>query len=454
MNADLRKQKNRTKRCMGILRRSGILYHAAAEGLAEAPDAAAFPADLPILSPVLHSYVIWILRKAMDDGIKRLYFLARDGYLPCRVAQAYCCRLQLPIDCRYLYCSRAALRIPMYHLDMEEALDYICRGGLDVTLHRIMLRAGLEENQAQTVFSMLELPYAFDEPIPYRGLAAVRVRLAQCPSFLELMRRNSEEAFPGLHGYFRQEGLLDEVPCAIVDSGWTGTMQKSIRDICRVCGSKTLPTGYYFGLYHLPEGSDASIYSAFFFTPGRGLLRKIFFNNNLFEVVFSAPHGSTLHYRHEDGRYAAVFAEPDGQIVNYICQLEHALDQYTRRVTEQMTIDVFRSIPVSQLRRLTASLLRLFMWIPTAVEAKAYGELPFSDDLQDLGRQELGRQMTKQQLRDGLVLFRLLQLFGICRKASSGSAWYEASAVRSLGFSLFHRADHLLYQLLVHSKPR
>jgi len=454
MNADQRKQKKRAKRCLRKLRCIDILHCAAAESLTRAPAEEAFPVDLLILNPVLHSYVMWLLRKAMDDGIERLYFLARDGYLPCRVARAYCLKLQLPIDCRYLYCSRASLRIPMYHLDIEEALDHICRGGLEVSLHRIMIRAGFDDEQARMIYPLLQLPYAIDEPIPYHSLAAVRRRLADCPVFLEQMHQHSENAFPALKGYFQQEGLLDEKPCAVVDSGWTGTMQKSIRDICRACGSQILPVGYYFGLYHLPKGSDAAAYSSFFFSPGQGLMRKVFFNNNLFEVVYSAPHGSTLRYQTENGRSDAVLAEPDEQIADYILHLEKTLDLFTRQVTEQITMDEFCSIPLSKLRCLTASLLGPFMWNPTPLEAKTYGSLPFSDDLQDLGRQELGRQMTSRELRDGLVLFRILQRFGISREASHSSAWYEASAVRSLRCSLFHRVDHFLYQLLVHIKPR
>ena len=68
------------------------------------------------VGPILFDYVWWILYQAQQRGIQRLYFLARDGYLLREIAQQFCARFGLKIECRYLYCSRAALRMPSYHL--------------------------------------------------------------------------------------------------------------------------------------------------------------------------------------------------------------------------------------------------------------------------------------------------------------------------------------------------
>ena len=96
-----------------------------------------------VLAPALNGFVVWVLQNAVKSGIERLYFLARDGYFMYRIAQRYCEELCLPVECVYLCCSRYSLRIPTYHTDMEEALSYICRGGIDVTLQKILDRSGL-----------------------------------------------------------------------------------------------------------------------------------------------------------------------------------------------------------------------------------------------------------------------------------------------------------------------
>ena len=94
-----------------------------------------------VLAPVLADFVLWLLRHALADGIRRLYFLARDGYFMYHASRFLCEKFELPIECRYLSCSRFSLRVPMFHLDRQAALDYICRGGIDVTIERILTRA-------------------------------------------------------------------------------------------------------------------------------------------------------------------------------------------------------------------------------------------------------------------------------------------------------------------------
>lgn len=407
-----------------------------------------------VLSPALHAYVLWILGSALRDGVERLYFLSRDGFLPYRIARTLCERLELGVECRYFYCSRAALRIPMYHLDVEDALDHICRGGLDVTPRRILMRAGLAEEEARELFPALELPYAYSEPIPYAGIPAVRQALAENEAFLQAMCSVSASRFPALKGYFRQEGVLDRGNFAVVDSGWTGTMQRSIRRICEACGGESTLSGYYFGLYHLPKDCDPDDYRSFFFGPSSGLWDKAFFCNNLFEVVYSAPHGTVLGYEPGADGFVPSLATPHGRIKEYIDSFAGQMEEYTDRVTRQMTRQKLRDLPAGDLIVVVRGLLRRFMWAPEREEAEAFGMLPFSDDLQDAGLQELAAKLDGSALWENHVLNRLLVMLGLRRGILRQSAWFEGSAVRSAEHSLWHRASFLVYKLLLYLRRR
>ena len=55
-----------------------------------------------VTAPVLFCYVRQILKTAQEKGIKRLYFLARDGYVMKEIAQIICKKQYIGIDCRYL----------------------------------------------------------------------------------------------------------------------------------------------------------------------------------------------------------------------------------------------------------------------------------------------------------------------------------------------------------------
>ena len=54
-----------------------------------------------ILSIVMNGFVLWVLKSAQKQGVKRLYFLARDGYFMYQCSKIYCEKFQLPIECRY-----------------------------------------------------------------------------------------------------------------------------------------------------------------------------------------------------------------------------------------------------------------------------------------------------------------------------------------------------------------
>ena len=95
--------------------------------------------------PILFDYVWWVLREAKAHGIRKLYFLARDGYTLKRIAETLCEQFQLDFSLEYLYCSRASLRMPCYHFIGEEAYDQLLNYGAHPSLKSILLRLVLTD---------------------------------------------------------------------------------------------------------------------------------------------------------------------------------------------------------------------------------------------------------------------------------------------------------------------
>lgn len=60
---------------------------------------------------ILFPYVEWIINRSMRLGLERLYFIARDGYLLKRIADAYINLYQLRLQTKYIYGSRQAWRV-------------------------------------------------------------------------------------------------------------------------------------------------------------------------------------------------------------------------------------------------------------------------------------------------------------------------------------------------------
>ena len=61
-----------------------------------------------VVGPLVFGFVHWCLTEAKARGLRRLYFVARDGQLPQRVAERLATAWGFDVECRYLHGSRQA----------------------------------------------------------------------------------------------------------------------------------------------------------------------------------------------------------------------------------------------------------------------------------------------------------------------------------------------------------
>jgi len=192
-----------------------------------------------IVGPLVLGFVHWCLSEAKSRGVRRLYFVARDGQLPQRVASRLASAWGFDIECHYLHGSRQA-----WHPAAEQ---------------------GADELRTQAV------------------------------------------------GYFRQAGLLNGTPWAMVDIGWHGNLQRSLGKLLALDGGTQPVTGFYFGL--VPGASALGTDTVLGYwnqLPARDHgVRRL--NHALWEIFLSADHGGVLGYREEAGRFEPVLREPRNQ---------------------------------------------------------------------------------------------------------------------------------------------
>ena len=460
----------RRARYLYLLKGSGIFYDVACRCLEEGPSTSAEnpsnrervirDVSICVLAPAMNSYIIWVLKAALKKKISRLYFLARDGYFMYTTAKTLCEKLHLPIDCRYLSCSRYSIRIPMFHFNMGGAFDYIVRGGIDVTLDKVLNRAGLSEPDKVNVINDIGTEFA-EGVIPYADLAKLRTRLEVSEVFVSAVKEHSEAAFPAARDYLEQEGLFEDVSYAFVDSGWTGSMQKVIGQLLDKCGHRRRLHGFYWGLYELPADVNTDDYKSFYFGPAFGTRRKVGFSNCLYESIFSAPHGMTLGYERRGKRIEPVYADIRDENKEFNELTGKYLDRFTEMMADLAVSGLsFAKKKGSKLERLThpekddvlRSLLDTFMGTPARHEAYVYGSLPFSDDVLDENEQQVAAEMTMKELETNHPLKKILILTGISKEKIRESAWYEGSAVRNGMDVNKHLRAYRLYKWLLYGK--
>lgn len=376
--------------------------------------------------PAIMEFAGWTLEEAVRSGKKRLYFLSRDGYqsylAACRLAELR----KLSVECRYLHVSRYAVRVPAYHLDMKSCLAQICSSGMEVTLERILKRGALTDEEALEVAERIGWKDTYREILNHRRIAELKEILGREPRFLNYVKVHSMEAYENAMGYLQQEGLLSDIPYAIVDSGWVGTFQQSLQTLIRSRKPHIRLEGYYFGLYEIPPDGSARDYHGWYFSPRKGLRRKVYFSNSLFEAVCSADEGMTVGYFQEENKYLPRL-DPEGNLNGEdlrrnLKALKCFLEKYAESSETQRCN--------SDGKMLVNRLFTLLMAKPSVMETESFGGLLFSDDVLTGNCQEAAAQLTEEEIRNLYILRRLDILSGRKKGCIRESAWIEGSVVR------------------------
>lgn len=403
--------------------------------------------------PILFEYIWWTLRKAKEDGIRRLYFLARDGYVMYQIANIICEKFQLDIECCYLYCSRIAWRLPQYHLQKEACLNKICLMGIDITLDKILERGSLNSKEKQEVYKRLEISDGEELKILSRlEIAEYRSKLEHCEGFLETVYAHSKKAYAATMGYLEQMGLLEDIPYAIVDTGWTGSMQESLNELLQSKGKAEKVKGFYFGIYNLPDSLDPNDVSAFFFAKKEQKKHKVYFNNCLFECLCGAMDGMTIRYELQEEKYVPVFYtksnrnvecwDLEGQIEVLLC--------YARNAAEQIQ---FADYQHNKSLMLVHKLCKAFMTFPTRDEANCYGDYIFSDDVTEKHVQKIAVEMTEREIRENHVVPKIMVSFGLKKMSTwyRQTCWLEGSVAREKRrYEGYHKLNTVLYKWMLY----
>lgn len=384
-----------------------------------------------VFAPVLVCFVNWVLEEAEKKGIKRLYFLARDGYQMYLAAKALKIQDESGIECRYLYGSRQAWRVPLFFLEREQCLEKICLGGIDVTFEKVMKRGKLTEEEALAVAEELGFTGRYRNPLSYREIRQLIHPLKESRLFLNYVYIHSKEAYAATIGYLKQEGLLDETNYAIVDSGWTGSMQHTLLQLLRQEGFEKQLEGFYFGLYELPAKVPSGCYHSYFFGPQGGISRKVYFSNCLYEAVYSAPHGMTVGYEEKNGSFVPVFCKEENLNQRQMEQISEWLMRFLEQYHQVLKKSVQGFLEKRKTRDMVFRLLRTLMGTPVSEEVEAYGTLLFSDDVTEDYVQEVAAQLTTEELRNQRFLNKACIMLGLKKGELHDSAWPEGSVVRN-----------------------
>ena len=367
-----------------------------------------------VVAPLLVGFVSWVLQDAKAHGLKRLYFVARDGQVLHKIAQA----LEPDLEVRYLYGSRQAWYIPSAFTVSREELEFVLMTGQSSAPRHNLKRVNLTPEALRGPLLRHGFPpETWDTQLS--GEAAERFwAFLEDPDVAPQVMAQAEQARAAAVAYFEQEGLLRDDRWALVDVGWTLRTQGSLHKILASAGQPhTL--GYYLGISKTRFSSRA-------YGQGRAYLleeaenealapvRTLFENKGLIDQVFTmADHGST-------GRYAVKNGVKNGRVEPVLSRLpQHPQREAFLRTVHELVTRFAEELAQSpakdaepELRACARLVTGMLIAQPTRAEARALAWAPISDDPNELRAAPLAKPLSAGDLfgigRD--VLGRVRQL--------------------------------------------
>lgn len=381
-----------------------------------------------VTAPVLFCYVRDLLIKAQSMGLRRIYFLARDGYIMNKIACELCIKMSLDIECRYLYCSRFSLRNALYYL-CESADDFESTGIFGrcarQSAYNTLSRAGLDGEQRRLIYE--DVGFDGDE---YRMLCNAEFdcfadKLRHSALFLDTLKQHSKKNYDMITAYFEQEGLFDTIPFALADTGWLGSIQTALMRLVKDRITVEDIKGFYFGLF---RGLDGDKFIPFLFSGENAHKYVPRFCNNLFECFCAAPHGMTVGYESKNGKISPIFKEQNAEFAAAARKQTDMVTAFTKAVCAGTIPDMSRELS----KKIVQKLLFALMYKPDRDEAETMGCFPFCDDATEQALEPLAEKCDTKSLKGILFINRFInRAKGRSVYPSKGVYWLYGTIVLS-----------------------
>lgn len=395
-----------------------------------------------IAAPVICMYTRWVLRRAERLGIRRLYFQARDGYLMYHVARQICGRENLAIQCRYFYTSRYALRLAAYRFHDSSAFDKLFLRAYRQSVSLVLRRAGFTLPQRRAVYEDIGLTDAeAEENLGKRCFGEMCEKLRNSAVFLRILDEISATAYENTAAYIRQEGMAECGKIGIVDLGWTGSMQQTLRALLDSQGIRGRLYGFYMGFLESPPQTASSRFESWLFG-ARDAAAQAWFSQNVMECLCGAPHGMTLGYEKKDGKVRPVFAPCENDP-----RAALRLRQICLRTAQNGTFPQTDGNGAATARKL----LRGLMFCPTHEQCEALRFYRFCDDVGEQYHGALVEKGTAWDFRKEVLPFKLF-----FRDETGGFYWYCGSVRQSnlILKPLYRYAYYLTKYIMILRKRR
>jgi len=353
-----------------------------------------------VAGPLLAGYVLWTLQQARDRGVRRLYFVARDGEVMLRIARRLAPALDLDVELRYLEGSRRAWLPPSSEAPDRGWLTSLLEREEHPTVRRGLDWVGVAPEAVEHALQAADLPPGrWDEPLE----AAERARLVEILAGADVAARSrlgEAERSHAAAAYLREVGLLDDEPYGIVDGAGHANIGRLLSGTVVRHGGAGPAFECYYGLQapsHRAPGREPLGYA---YDEWRDLGgHQVTDLWVALEMFTTAAVGRVEGYRHVDGRGEPFRSPANEQAASWgMGAVRDGLELYATQLARCLPeVD-----PWVDVRTCTAAVAAEFWERPTDEEVHAWGGFPFeaSSESYPIARAFTTRQVLRS-VREG-----------------------------------------------------
>lgn len=319
-----------------------------------------------LLGPLTYGYCKWLHKNIIDMALQKVFFCARDMKL---IQQVYnIIYKEKAVKNEYMYISRKSIRLPFLYKNnsFEDFMSVIT--DKKMYIKDILSNNGIELNEYEKIMQQynLEVNHKYNNETLINNSNFKELYEKE---LVKTLKESSKKQFENFNKYL--DRLEYNENSALVDLGWKGTIQYSLIKTYKNTDREKVK-GFYFGLEkksYNELNQDNSYTYIFDKNSKNDYEEKIYSFRSLFEIFFSAQHGSTLRY--DENGY--LLGNPDNIDNEYIEKIQEG----ALRFIEDFS-NYYEDVDNIEINELLESLLELGI-NPTLKQAKIFGDLNFDN---------------------------------------------------------------------------
>mgnify|MGYP002561052627 CR=1 FL=1 len=319
--------------------------------------------------PLLLCFSKWLYSELEENNIKKVYFLARDGYIMKKAFDV----INIDKESNYFYASRRSIIVPSLkeyssYKEMFSSMHIGNRTKIKILLKKVGLDDIIDNINFKEKYNIdINEEIGFDEV--YKNQKYIKLFNDLYSQIIE----NSKEEYNSFISYKDKNKFSGKL--AIVDIGWFGNMQHAMEKF----GLDVDIYGYYMGVEPRKNYQKIQRMKGFIFETNKNYEYFLYEHNfnSIFEMLFLGQHGSVKRFNCNSENGVEFYDyEYDNSIEknNIICLQDAAInfvkDFYNSSLYEYLTDD------------LSCSFLKLAETFinPTKEIAENFGNMKFLDD--------------------------------------------------------------------------